>query len=41
MEEKAVPSTEQLVIEIFVRDVEISKKFYRNLGFHILREDGG
>ena len=35
-----VPSTEQLVVELYVRDIELSKKFYVDLGFEIKRDSG-
>ena len=35
-----VPSTEQLVTEIFVRDIRRSTEFYRRLGFELLRDGG-
>ena len=37
---KYVDSTEQLVTEIVVRDIKRSTKFYRELGFKVLREAG-
>ena len=36
-----VDATEQLVTEIFVRDIKRSIAFYRQLGFELLREEGG
>jgi catechol 2,3-dioxygenase-like lactoylglutathione lyase family enzyme len=33
-----VPSTEQLVTEIVVRDIKRSTEFYRRLGFTLLRD---
>ncbi len=36
-----VPPTEQLVSEIFVRDLDKSLAFYEQLGFQRLRKDGG
>jgi prolyl oligopeptidase len=36
-----VDSKEQLVTEIFVRDIERSIDFYRRLGFELLRKEGG
>ena len=33
-----VPSVEQLVVEIFVRDAKRSKGFYEQLGFHIVED---
>ena len=33
-----VPPTEQLVVEIYVRDLPHSKAFYLQLGFDLLRE---
>ena len=35
-----VDPTEQLVVEIFVRDIERSKAFYRRLGFELLADRG-
>jgi catechol 2,3-dioxygenase-like lactoylglutathione lyase family enzyme len=35
-----VPSTEQLVTEIVVRDIKRSTEFYCNLGFKLLRDGG-
>ena len=35
-----VHPTEQLVVEIFVRDVARSKAFYRDLGFEVLSDRG-
>ena len=35
-----VRSTEQLVTEIFVRDIRRSTEFYRRLGFELLRDGG-
>jgi len=35
-----VPSTEQLVTEIVVRDIKASTEFYRRLGFALLRDGG-
>ncbi len=35
-----VDPTEQLVVEIFVRDVARSKAFYRQLGFELLADRG-
>ena len=42
MEQKStyVPSTEQLIVELFVRDIKISKQFYLDLGFEISRDSG-
>ena len=37
---KYVDSTEQLVTEIVVRDIQRSTKFYRELGFKVLRDAG-
>jgi catechol 2,3-dioxygenase-like lactoylglutathione lyase family enzyme len=36
-----VDPTEQLVVEIFVRDAARSKAFYERLGFHVLADQGG
>ncbi len=38
--ERYVDPTEQLVTEIFVRDIEVSTAFYRRLGFEVTRDDG-
>ena len=38
-QKKYVDSTEQLVTEIVVRDIQRSTKFYRELGFEVLRDD--
>src|SRR5213082_2732361 len=35
-----VESTEQLVVEVFVRDIGHSVAFYRRLGFELLRDAG-
>ncbi len=35
-----VDPTEQLVVEIFVRDIERSKAFYQRLGFELLADRG-
>ena len=35
-----VDPTEQLVTEIFVRDIRKSTAFYRRLGFELVRDDG-
>ena len=37
--ERYVPSTEQLVVEVFVRDLDASISFYRDLGFRFVRRD--
>jgi catechol 2,3-dioxygenase-like lactoylglutathione lyase family enzyme len=37
---KYVATTEQLVTEIVVKDIKRSTKFYRELGFEILRDAG-
>jgi catechol 2,3-dioxygenase-like lactoylglutathione lyase family enzyme len=37
---KYVASTEQLVTEIVVKDIKRSTKFYRELGFEVLRDAG-
>ncbi len=39
-QKKYVDSTEQLVTEIVVRDIGRSTKFYRELGFEVLRDAG-
>lgn len=39
-QKKYVDSTEQLVTEIVVRDIQRSTKFYRELGFKVLRDAG-
>ena len=36
-----VEPTEQLVTEIFTRDIRKSVEFYRRLGFDLVRDDGG
>ncbi len=36
---KYVDSTEQLVVEIFVRDIQLSKDFYTTIGFKLIRDD--
>ena len=36
-----IDPTEQLVTEIFVRDISRSVAFYRKLGFELLRDDDG
>lgn len=38
--ERYVDPTEQLVTEIFVRDIKVSTAFYRRLGFEVARDDG-
>lgn len=38
--ERYVDSTDQLVTEIFVRDIRKSTEFYRRLGFELVRDDG-
>ncbi len=38
--DRYVDPAEQLVIEIFVRDIGKSTAFYRRLGFEVLRDDG-
>ena len=37
---KYVDSTEQLVTEILVQDIEVSKEFYLRFGFQLLRDAG-
>jgi catechol 2,3-dioxygenase-like lactoylglutathione lyase family enzyme len=37
-QKKYVDSTEQLVAEIVVRDIQRSTRFYRQLGFRVLRD---
>jgi len=39
-QKKYIDSTEQLVTEIVVRDIQRSTKFYRELGFKVLRDAG-
>src|SRR5205823_14124768 len=36
-----VPATQQLVIEIFVRDIGRAVAFYRRLGFDVVEDKGG
>ena len=36
-----IDPTEQLVNEIFTRDIRQSVEFYRKLGFELVRDDGG
>lgn len=36
-----VPSTDQLVVEVFVRDIERTRKFYTELGFTVHSEKEG
>ncbi|MDE2669074.1 MAG: VOC family protein [Chloroflexota bacterium] len=38
--DRYVDPTEQLVTEIFVRDIKRSTAFYRRLGFELVRDDG-
>ena len=38
-QERYVPSTEQLVVELFVDDLDRSIAFYRDLGFLFVRRD--
>ena len=38
--ERYIDSTEQLVTEIFVRNIKKSVEFYRQLGFELHRDDG-
>jgi catechol 2,3-dioxygenase-like lactoylglutathione lyase family enzyme len=35
-----VPAAEQLVVEVFVRDIARATTFYRGLGFELLRDAG-
>jgi catechol 2,3-dioxygenase-like lactoylglutathione lyase family enzyme len=37
MMENVIPSNEQLVVELYVQDIEKSIAFYRNLGFKLTR----
>ena len=39
--QRYIDPTEQLVTEIFVRDIRRSTEFYRRFGFELLRDDGG
>lgn len=39
-QKKYVDSTEQLVTEIVVRDIQRATRFYRKLGFKVLRDAG-
>ncbi|MEZ4572264.1 MAG: VOC family protein [Thermomicrobiales bacterium] len=34
------PSTSQLVVEVFARDIEASKRFYQQLGFDMVEDRG-
>jgi catechol 2,3-dioxygenase-like lactoylglutathione lyase family enzyme len=34
------PTTDQLVVEVFARDIEASKRFYIDLGFELLEDRG-
>ena len=34
------PTTDQLVVEVFARDIEASKRFYERLGFELLEDRG-
>ncbi|HSJ56917.1 MAG TPA: VOC family protein [Anaerolineae bacterium] len=34
-----VPSNEQLVVELYVQDIERSKQFYQELGFDLIRAE--
>ena len=36
-----VPATEQLVVEVYVRNLDRAVEFYRRLGFEILGRKGG
>ena len=38
--DRYVDPTEQLVTEVFVRDIGKSTEFYRRLGFELVRDDG-
>ena len=38
--DRYVDPTQQLVTEIFVRDIKKSTEFYRRLGFELVRDDG-
>ncbi len=38
--DRYVDPTDQLVTEIFVRDIRKSTEFYRRLGFELVRDDG-
>ena len=38
--ERYVDPTQQLVTEIFVRDIAASTAFYQRLGFELVRDDG-
>lgn len=40
MMSRYVAPTEQLVVEIFVRDIKLSTDFYRQLGFELIRDAG-
>ncbi len=41
MADPYVPATEQLVVEVYVRDLDRAVDFYRGLGFEILDRKGG
>lgn len=34
------PTTDQLVVEVFARDIEASRRFYQQLGFELLEDRG-
>lgn len=36
-----VPATEQLVVEVYVRNLDRAVEFYRSLGFEVLGRKGG
>ena len=40
MDKAYVPAGEQLVDELYVRDIKKSCEFYRRLGFELIRDDG-
>jgi len=37
--EKQVPSSEQLVIELYVQNIEKPKQFYQQIGFQLIRSE--
>ena len=39
VQQRYVPPNEQLVVELFVRDLDRSIAFYRDIGFELIRRD--